>query len=77
MDRLCVCGRPCCLQGVNTTRRLEKACNAWKAPRARRRARPKRWGRKGPVVESGPLVEGPNPFEAFRNPAVVMAQETG
>ena len=74
MDLVCVCGRPCCLKGVNTAPRLKKAC---KAPRARRRARPKRRGRKAPVVDAGPSDEGPNPFEAFRYPAVVMAQETG
>ena len=72
MHLVCVCGHPHCLKGVNTVPRVKKACHVKKAPRARRRVRRRR--RRVPVVDEAVDDEGPNPFEAFRNPAVGAAQ---
>ena len=68
MDLACVCGRPHCLKGVNTAPRVKKTCHAKKAPLAKMRVRRRKWAPVVPVDD-----EGPNPFEAFRNPAVVVA----
>ena len=71
MDLVCVCGRPHCLKGVNTAPRVNKTCDVKKSPRARRRVRRRK---RAPVeYEAVEDDEGPNPFEAFRNPAVVAA----